>query len=112
MEAKIETYKRCDLIKITGRIDSESVPDLREIFVNLTNSGRYSLVLDMTDVTFVSSAGWWVLIDAQKTCKKNGRGEVVLVNLAQRIQSSLELVGMSEYFRCFSNVTEAVGNIG
>lgn len=112
MEVTVEPYKRCDVIKISGRIDSETVPDLRQALTSLTDSGRFILVLDMTDVSFVSSAGWWVLIDSQKTCKKNGRGEVVLAALADRIKSSLELVGMNEYFRTFDNVTEAVGNIG
>jgi anti-sigma B factor antagonist len=112
MEVTVEPYKRCDVLRISGRIDSETVPVLRQALTNLTDSGRYLLVLDMTEVTFVSSAGWWVLIDTQKTCKKNSRGEVVLANLASRIQSSLELVGMDEYFRSYGNITEAVGNIG
>ena len=112
MDITVEPYKRCDVVKISGRIDSETVPDLRRTLTGLTNSGKFFLVLDMTEVTFVSSAGWWTLIDTQKTCKKNGRGEVVLANLGDRIQSSLELVGMNEYFRTFKNVVDAVGNIG
>ncbi len=112
MEVKIDLYKRCNVVTINGRIDSETVPALRESLTSLTDEGNFSLVLDMTEVTFVSSAGWWLLIDTQKTCKKHNRGEVVLANLAPRIRSSLELVGMDEYFRTFDSVTDAVGNIG
>jgi len=112
MEVKIDPYKRCDVVTIQGRIDSETVSILREHLTSLTDAGKFAIVLDMTEVSFVSSAGWWLLIDTQKTCKKHNRGELVLSNLAPRIRSSLELVGMDEYFRTFDSVTEAVGNIG
>jgi anti-anti-sigma factor len=63
----------------------------------------------MSEVTFVSSKGWWLLIGVQKNCKRFSRGEVVLVCLADRIQKSLNIVGMKDYFRMFEDITDAVG---
>jgi anti-sigma B factor antagonist len=109
MEALTTSYKRCEVIKLSGRIDSEAVPTLRETVNPLLNNFKYNLVFDMSNVGFVSSSGWWVFIDTQKTCKKNN-GEVVLVGLEERILKSLELVGMSGYFRIFDHLTDAVGD--
>jgi anti-anti-sigma factor len=64
----------------------------------------------MSDVTFMSSKGWWVLIDTQKTCKRYKRGELVLVNVRNEIRASLDLVGMGSYFKLFTDVTTAVGS--
>ena len=111
MDVKVTSFKHCDLVKVTGRIDSDSVPILRETLNSLTNQEKLNIVLDMTDVNFVSSSGWWVLIDTQKTCKRGGRGELVLACIAERIKRSLDLVGMSEYFRTYDDITEAVGEI-
>jgi anti-anti-sigma factor len=66
-----------------------------------------NIVFDMTDVNFMASAGWWVLIDTQKTCKPSG--ELVLANIDQGIKDSLNLVGMGSYFKTFEDVTSAVG---
>ncbi|MGB9586110.1 MAG: STAS domain-containing protein [Anaerolineales bacterium] len=110
MEIKHTQLKRCDLIKIIGRIDSYTAPQLEEAFNEITNAGRFKLVLDMSDVDFVSSRGWWVLIDNQKRCKRFNRGEVVLAGLQENIRDSLNLVGMGKYFKLFDDVTTAVGS--
>lgn len=110
MEVTNTQFKRCDLIKPTGRIDGSSAPDLEEALNNVINSGRYKVILDMTDVSFVSSAGWWVMIRAQKACRRYKRGEVVLACLDPKIRSSLDLVGMGTYFKTFDDLTSAVGS--
>lgn len=111
MEINTTQYKRCDLVRVDGRIDSLTAPQLEEVLSGLTKRGRYKIVLDMTGVDFMSSKGWWVLIETQKTCKRYNRGELVLVNVQDRIRESLNLVGMSNYFRIYDDVTAAVGNI-
>lgn len=106
---KIE-YKRCDLIKPHGRIDGSNASELEEALQALTDAGRYKIVFDMNEVNFMSSAGWWVLIRAQKTCKRYKRGEVVLACVDPKIRNSLDLVGMGAYFQVFDDVTAAVGS--
>ena len=103
-------YKRCDVVKTVGRIDSYTAPDLDEVLSSLTNSGKYKIVLDMTDVDFMSSKGWWVLIETQKNCKRYNRGELVLTGVQDRIRDSLNLVGMGSYFQIFDDVVSAVAN--
>lgn len=111
MEFSTTEYKRCTLIKISGQLNGLTAPELEKALNTIVDeSGAYKLVLDMTDVTFVSSAGWWVLIETQKKCKRYNRGEVVLAAVDPRIQDSLRLVGMDTYFKIFDNVTSAVGS--
>lgn len=110
MEITITQYKNCDVVAAKGRVDSSTAPELEAAFKTLLEQERYKLVFDMVDVTFVSSAGWWVLIGAQKTCKKHD-GEVVIANIEKSIYDSLVLVGMDEYFQIFDDLTAAVGNV-
>jgi anti-sigma B factor antagonist len=110
MELINTQFKRCDLVKPNGRIDGSTAPQLEEALNAITEAGRYKLVMDMTDVNFVSSAGWWVLIRAQKACRRYKRGEVVMACLDPKIRSSLDLVGMGTYFKIFDDVTTAVGS--
>jgi anti-sigma B factor antagonist len=110
MEIKFTQYKRCDVVKADGRVDSNTAPQLEEAFKSLTEASRFKIAFDMSDVTFMSSKGWWVLIDTQKTCKRYKRGELVLVNVRNEIRGSLDLVGMGSYFKMFDDVTSAVGS--
>jgi anti-sigma B factor antagonist len=110
MEITTTQFKRCDVIKAIGRVDSSTAPQLEEAMNSIVESGRFKVVFDMSEVNFMSSKGWWVLIETQKKCKRYKRGEIVLVNVKEEIRSSLDLVGMGSYFRIFDDVTSAVGN--
>jgi anti-sigma B factor antagonist len=110
MEINTTQHKRCDVVTVNGRIDSYTAPQLEEALKSVTEDGRYKIVLDMENVDFMSSKGWWVLIDAQKTCKRYNRGELVLSGIQSRIKESLDLVGIGSYFRIFDDVTSAVGS--
>jgi anti-sigma B factor antagonist len=110
MEITTTQYKRCDVVKVIGRIDSYTAPNLEEVLKSLTEEGRYKIVLDLTDVDFLSSKGWWVLIETQKTVKRYNRGELVLAKIQERIRESLNLVGMGSYFKVYDDITSAVAS--
>ena len=110
MEITTTEYKRWVVVKPIGRIDSYTAPNLEEALLSLTNNGNYKIVLDMEDVDFMSSKGWWVLIETQKSCKRYNRGEIVLSAVQERIRDSLDLVGMGSYFQTFEDLVGAVAN--
>jgi anti-sigma B factor antagonist len=110
MEVNTIAYKRCDVVKAAGRVDGSTAPQLEEALNDLTENGRFKIIFDMSEVNFMSSAGWWVLIRTQKKCKRYKRGELVLACVDPKIQNSLELVGMGAYFQVFDDVTDAVGS--
>lgn len=108
MDITTTDLKRCTVIKTSGRIDGSNAPELAKALKAVTTKGINNIVFDMSEITFVASAGWWVLIDTQKTCKPSG--ELVLVRVDKGIKDSLNLVGMGSYFRTFDDVTAAVGD--
>lgn len=110
MDVSVTEYKRCDVVKTDGRIDSGTAPDLERALTSIIDAGRYKIVFDMSDVNFMSSKGWWVLIDTQKKCKRYKRGEIVLVKVQENIRESLDLVGMGSYFQIYDDLTAAVAN--
>jgi anti-sigma B factor antagonist len=110
MEVSTKQFKRCDLVKATGRIDSATAPKLEEAFGAINEAGRFRIVFDLSDVDFISSAGLRVMISVQKTCKRWNRGEVVLTGVPQRIYEALDLAGFVPLFRLFETEVEAVGS--
>ncbi len=110
MEFLTTQFKRCDLLKAAGRIDGSNSSSLEESMNAITEAGRFKIVFDMGEVNFMSSAGWWVLIRTQKTCRRFNRGEVVLAGVDPKIRGSLDMVGMGNYFKIFNDVTSAVAS--
>lgn len=110
MEVTTQEFKHCDLITVKGRVDSSTAPQFTKELEKATNNGRYKIVLDMTDLEYMSSAGFRALLATQRNCKRYNRGEVVLAHVPDRIREALELAGFTELFKTFDDVTEAVGS--
>jgi len=110
MKVTTKQFKRCDLVKATGRIDSQTAPQLAEAFDAINEADQFKIVFDMSEASFISSAGLRVLINVQKICKRWNRGELVLTNVPQRLYEALDLAGFVPLFKFFDDVVEAVGS--
>jgi anti-sigma B factor antagonist len=110
MEITNQEFKHCDLLKVTGRVDSSTAPQFTQALEKVTNGGRFKLVLDMKDLEYMSSAGFRALLATQRICKRYNRGELVLAQVPDRIREALELAGFTELFKTFDDPLKAVGN--
>jgi anti-sigma B factor antagonist len=110
MEIATKQFKHSDVVTVKGRVDSSTAPKLSEALDAIINAGRYKIVIDMESLEYMSSAGFRALIAAQRNCKHFNRGEVVLANVPDNINTSLELAGFTTLFKIFKDLTSAVGN--
>jgi anti-sigma B factor antagonist len=110
MEITNQEFKHCDLIKVKGRVDSATAPEFTRALEKISNDGRFKIALDMSELEYMSSAGFRALLATQRNCKRYNRGELVLVNVPDRIREALELAGFTELFKTFDDPLEAVGN--
>ncbi|MFN2150144.1 MAG: STAS domain-containing protein, partial [Anaerolineales bacterium] len=91
------------------RVDSNTAPDLERYFNEILDNGKSGIVFDMAEVDFISSRGLWVLLETQKACKKE-KGRLVLVNVSENMQQSLDLAGVKHFIEIYDDLTEAVGS--
>lgn len=110
MEITAKNFKSCDMIVINGRVDSSTAPQLAEALEEVTGNGRYKIVLDMSALEYMSSAGFRALLSSQRTCKRYNRGEIVLAAVPDRVKEALELAGFTELFKTYDDPVEAVGS--
>lgn len=97
-----------EVIAVSGRVDSVEAWKLSEALEAAQQRGRYRIVVDMSQVEYMSSAGFRALGDAQRNSKRQPRGEVVLVRVPTRVHEALELVGLADYFHISDSVDAAV----
>jgi anti-sigma B factor antagonist len=110
MEITSKHYKHCDLLKLTGKVDSYTAPDLTKAIEALNHGGQFKIVLDMAELEYMSSAGFRALLIGQRNCKRYNRGEMVLASVPKKIKDALELTGFTPLFRVFGDVIAAVGS--
>jgi anti-sigma B factor antagonist len=110
MEITTKQFKHCDVVTVVGRVDSSTAPKLSETLDSIINASRYKIVVDMSGLEYMSSAGFRALLAAQRNCKHFNRGEVVLTNVPETINNALELAGFTTLFTIFKDLTSAVGH--
>ena len=80
-------------IKIDRRVDTTTSPQLQNAILQAFQKGS-KLVLDFSDVEYVSSAGLRALLIGQKTANSKG-GSMTLVNVADAVLQVFKMSGFS-----------------
>lgn len=78
MDFDIEDRDGVQVIALQGQVDLHNDEFLTEAFQNLLEENRNRVVLDLGEVTFIDSAGFGVLISAQKKFRTGRRRYLLL----------------------------------
>ena len=108
MQISTEELNHVEMIAIKGRVDSVEATRLEEVLEAARRRGMYRLVIDMSQLEYMSSAGFRALAAAQKSSRRGNRGELVLTQVPAQVHEALELVGFTEYFRIIDPPASAV----
>ncbi len=108
MEITTEEIRHVELITVKGRVDSVEAVRLAQALEAASRRGKHKIVVDMSDVEYMSSAGFRALGDAQRNSQRHQRGEVILARVPGSIHDALELVGFTEYFHIEESVAAAL----
>lgn len=80
-------------LKIIGRLDTNTAPEL-EATVDGCIAGLKDLVMDCSELEYVSSAGLRVILKAQKLMNAQGTMKVIHVN--ETIMEVFEITGFAD----------------
>ncbi len=108
VEIKVSVMKRVTLIEVSGRIDSNNANQLGEALNESIAGGHSQIVLDLSAVEYMSSAGLREMVAALKKVKATG--DLCLANPSERVQEVLELAGLDTIFKVFKSQVDAVGS--
>jgi len=109
MEIQSSELKRVTLFEVSGRIDSTNASELGEALNAAIDAGHTQVVLDLSNVEYMSSAGLRELVTALKKVKR-GTGDLRLASPSPRVMEVLELAGLDSIFEIYPNQVEAVGS--
>jgi anti-sigma B factor antagonist len=109
METNVIELKRLDLFEVKGRVDSNTASTLHDVLHERIDQGTSNIVVDLSQVTYMSSAGLRELVTALKRVRKGG-GDLRLCAPSERVNEVIELAGLNSLFEIFADQTVAVGS--
>lgn len=93
MEIKRQTLDGFEVLVLEGRLDAYWADHLENELSKSIREGYYKLMLDMSGVSYLSSAGIRVLLQNYKKLNQIN-GQLSLVNISESVQSVLRLSGV------------------
>jgi len=97
MNLSERTVDTVTVIEVSGRIDSANSPKLHERAGALVDGGATSMVLDLSKVEYISSAGFRVLLLLGRQAGQ-GRCRLVLCGLTAKVRQLFDLGGFLDLF--------------
>lgn len=107
MSIKLSTLdKTLWLVEISGRLDQELAPLLETELTQLIQEKQDRLVIDLSQVDYVNSAGLRCLVGAWRKAKEKG-GNLWLCGLNYRLKEIFGMVGFDKVFQIYPTSHEA-----
>ena len=94
MTVNIERNYEFVTLKISGRLDAATAPNLEKI-INEFPEDTEELIFDMMDVEYISSAGIRVLLGAYKKMNLN-QGTMRIEKANEQVYEVFEMTGLSD----------------
>jgi anti-anti-sigma factor len=95
------------LIKIHGDLDSMGTQMVDEPLNGAITDRTSRVLIDLSDVGFISSAGMAMLLVKGKTLRRGG-GNMYLASATERVREVLALAGFNELFNVYNTLDEAL----
>jgi anti-sigma B factor antagonist len=96
MEIQIITIEQATVVDLAGDIDGKTAPIAQEQIVPLIREGS-NLLLEMTKVSYMSSAGLRMLLSVYRQASAN-KARIALVGLSEEIKDTMAVTGFLNYF--------------
>ncbi|MBN1202007.1 MAG: STAS domain-containing protein [Anaerolineae bacterium] len=98
----LSDLKRVEYLDVIGRVDGNNALNLVQAVDNALVNGRNQVILDLSGVEYMNSAGLRELVQLFKRIRREG-GNLYIANPAERVKNLLELVGLDTVFEIHSS---------
>jgi len=98
IDIKHTVHDTVDLVTVKGNLNRETAPLLNQALRALVDQGRYRILLNLSEVSLMTSAGLRVLVAILKATRPRG-GDLQLLNPSERALETLKFAGLIAVFK-------------
>jgi anti-sigma B factor antagonist len=97
------------VVRLAGRLDFTSVTEARDQFASAITAGHRKLIVDLSKVEFVDSAGLGSLIGGMRAARQAG-GDLRIANPSEQARMLLSLTSLDQVLKVHPTIKEAQGS--
>ena len=109
MDIRAEQLEEIVVISIEGDIDALTADEASVFLRAQLDGGREQLVVDLSQVNFMSSSGIRLLLEILKKSREQG-GDLRLAAAPAGVTRTLEITGLTRVLKAYPSVEEAVAS--
>ncbi|HTY14859.1 MAG TPA: STAS domain-containing protein [Methanoregulaceae archaeon] len=106
MEIRKDQKAGVAVLALTGRIDTAAAPELEKELIKMIEQGNRKILLNFTQVTYISSGGLRVLLATAKKLRSPD-DRFGLSSLSPEVNKILKLAGFTTIFSIFPTNEDA-----
>lgn len=110
MELASRKERGAVVIAVKGRINAVTAPDLENQISELMGGEDKFLIVNLSDLEYISSAGLRVILATAKKLKSE-QGDIMIVGLQGTVKEVFELSGLYSIFKIFDTEEKAFEQI-
>ena len=95
------------VLSVKGFLDAHTAPELENAFNGLINDKQYKVVVNFSDLQYISSAGLGVFMAYVETMREND-GDIKFCGLKDEVYNIFDLLGFPLLYEFYKNEKEAV----
>lgn len=95
------------VVRVAGKLDGEANQYFFDCIQDELVSGKHNIVINFSDVGYISSAGLGSLVRARSRVSKSG-GLIYLSRIENNLVDIFSLIGFDKVFKIFPTETEAI----
>ena len=108
MDITAKNEDKALVVSVTGRMDAVTATDFEKALAEYLNQGNSALVIDFTDLDYISSAGLRSILATAKKMK-GMNGTLSLANLKEVVREVFDISGFSAIIPIYDSVETALG---
>lgn len=93
------------LITVSGEVDLATSPELDIAIIAAIDSGATSVVIDLSDVSFMDSSGLGVIVRALKRCRE-AENDLDLVITNERVLKVFGITGLDQVIPIHASIQD------
>ena len=106
----VEQNSGC-VVTVSGDADLYAAANVERELIRLVDEGKHSIVVDLTDATFIDSTMLRVLLNVSKRLRPGG-GELLVVCSEHNIRKIFEITLLDRVFAIFDSREAALEHLG
>lgn len=110
MEITFKKEKGGLIVSAKGRIDAVTAPDFEKILSEKIAAGESNLIVNLSELEYISSAGLRSILAIAKVLKAKG-GKMIFACLKGTVKDVFKISGFGSIFQIYETEEEAIAQV-